>query len=511
MTLRIAVDPAPGVNSDDSPFSQQMRITDANHVRFQGGRAQPAGGWVKEFADALTGKCRNALAWRDNNGSVNIAFGTHTGLFVYVNGELHDITPAGLSAGAEDSAMGPGFGTGDFGEGEYGIGDSSSYFARTWSLQAWGQWLLANPRGDTIYVWQGDTSQPAEAIANAPDQVNTILVTPDQQVLALGCNEELSGTFNPRCIRGCALEDYDDWATSLEGDSWAFEHILEPAGGGRIVNGRMIGPYVAVWTDQGVFVGEFVATELTAYRFDVVDTGCGLAGPNAAEVLDRRAWWMTPEHTFYTWTPGEAPALVPCPIRDDMKNNVAAGQDDKIVACSVGQFGEVWWFYPDARDGLENSRAMFVKIDGANLLWSRSRLARTAAIDAGSQQFPLFVSPAGEAFAHESGQSANGAPLTWSMTIALPYLDEGGRAVLLNGMEPDIKDQVGPVLLSFALREYAQGPARNHGPFTLAPGLAQRHFQMEGNIAELTFAGNSSPSFARMGKNVLLAVPAGGR
>lgn len=504
MAIRIAIEPPPGLNSDDTKFSQQMRFTDADNVRWHNGKAQPIGGWIKEFADQLSGVCRNILAWRDLDASVNIALGTHTKLYIHLSGTLYDITPAGLAAGAEDSALGPGYGTGAYGVGDYGEGDMSGYFARTWSLQNWGENLLANPRGGTIYVWDNNTANDATAITNAPDNVTAILVTPERQVLALGCNEEVSTTFNSLCIRGCALGDYDDWATSLTGATWAFEHILEPAGGGRIVTGRMVGPYVAVWTDQGLFMGEFVADNLTAYRFDLVATNCGLAGPNAVQVVNKRAWWMTPEYLIYTWAPGEAPSLVSCPIRDDFKDNVAQGQGDKIVAVSIGQFGEVWWFYPDARDGDENSRYVSLNIAGANLLWSRGTLARTAATDAGSTPNPLFVSYDGYVYSHESGQDANGSALSWSLTISLPYLDEGGRFVLLKGLEPDIKDQVGAVSVSFELRKYAQSDSVSKGPYALSPSASKKDFLMSGRVADMTFSGNSAPTFARFGKPVLI-------
>lgn len=505
--MRIGAQVTPGLNSNDSTFTLPMQCTDANNIRWADGRAQPIGGWVQEVADQLEGVCRNVFAWRDHNGNVNLAFGTHSHLYVYTGGTLYDVTPVGLAAGSADSALGPGYGIGSYGMGEYGEGDSSGYFARTWSLQIWGQMLIANPRGGTIYVYDPTTpTTPAAAISNAPAQVNAILVTPQRQILALGCNEEVSEVFNPLCVRGCATGDYDDWSTSLTGETEAFERILEPGGGGRIVNGKMVGAYVGVWTDQGLFLGDYVASGIQIYRFDLVATNCGLAGPNAAEVVNQRAWWMTPEHLFYTWAPGEAPSLIPCPIRDDFKDRVAVGQDDKIAAAGIGQYGEIWFFYPDSRDGLECSRYLSLNIGGQSLLWSRGVMARSAATDAGSTQNPIFVSPDGWVYAHENGQDANGAPLEWSFTITLPYIDEAGRSVVLQGIEPDIKNQVGAVSLSFALRSYPNDETvRSKGPFVLAPGQRKRDFQFQGRLADMTFSGNSAPTFAQFGKQVLLA------
>lgn len=505
--MRIPLEPIPGLIGNDTSFSQQMRYTDASNVRWVGGRAETIGGWALDFPDQLTGVCRNVHAWRDLNGSVNIAFGTHLGLYVYVNGALYDITPSGLSAGSEDSALGPGYGTGSYGEGEYGEGDTSDYFARTWSLQNWGQNLIASPRGGTIYIWENDTGTAATAITNAPDQVTAVVVTPERQIIALGCNEYASPfTFNPMVVRGSKLQDYDDWTPSPTTSS--FERVLEAAGGGRIVGARMVGSYLMVWTDLGMFLGEFTG-DTDVYRFDLVDTHCGLAGPNAVTTLNGQAWWWSPENSFYSWTPGIAPLPVPCPIRDDFKDRVAEGQQDKIVAVSIGERGEIWWFYPDSRDGYENSRGVFVKPEANAVLWSKTDMARSAACDAGSVESPLFVSPEGYVYAHENGNSANGDALAWSLTISLLYLDEGGRFVLLKGLEPDIKDQLGAVSLAFDLRKYPQSDPVSKGPYTLAPNTPRKHFLISGRIADVTFSGSTAPTFARFGKPILLGEATG--
>jgi hypothetical protein len=65
-----------------------------------------------------------------------------------------------------------------------------------------------------------------------------MLVTPQRQVLAFGCNEKLSGNFDALFVRGSDLEDYADWTTTSTNN--AFEHIDGP---GSIVTARMVGNY----------------------------------------------------------------------------------------------------------------------------------------------------------------------------------------------------------------------------------------------------------------------------
>lgn len=505
--MRVPILPPPGLNSNDTPFSVPSVCIDADNVRWVDGKPQTIGGWSKYTPGALTGICRNVLSWYDLNGALNIAFGTHSKLYVYRDGSLYDITPVGLAAGNVDGAGGSGFGAGDYGEGDYGEGVPGEYYPRTWSLDTWGENLIASPRNGTIYIWTNNTASVATEITQAPNNCTAVVVTPERQVLALGCNEEVSGTFNSRCIRGCDIGDNTSWTTAS--DNNVFEHILE-GNGSNIVSGRMVGQYVGVWTDRGLFMGDFLGDPGQTYRFDMQTSSAGLCGPNAVQVYNKRAWWITRDYQFYAWSPGEAPVLVPCPIRDDFKDNISTGQFEKIAATSISQYGEIWWFYPDDRDGSENSR--YISLNTAvgldsPLIWSRGTLARTAATDSGPTRHPIMVSADSYIYSHEDGSDANGGALAWSVTFQLAYLDEGGRFVLVKGIEPDFKSQIGAVSLSLALRKYPQSNARSKGPYTLAPSAGRKHFLASGRVAELTFSGNSAPSFAGFGKPVLLAEP----
>jgi len=59
-----------------------------------------------------------------------------------------------LAPGLVDNLGGPGFGVGGFGLGGFGEGaDETVFYPRTWSLDNWGQNLIANPRGGGIYEW----------------------------------------------------------------------------------------------------------------------------------------------------------------------------------------------------------------------------------------------------------------------------------------------------------------------------------------------------------------------
>lgn len=493
--MRTSLAIPPGIVSDETTFSTPGYWADGNNVRPWKGRMQTIGGWSIAHGTALTGTCRTAFVWADLAGDQNIAFGTHSALQVLVGGTLYTITPSGLAAGNEDSGSGPGYGTGTYGAGGYGTSSTSEYYARTWSLSKWGENLIACPRGNPIYIWENNTGSLATEITAGPDEVTVALVTPSRQVMALGCNEEVSTTFNPMCIRFSDIEDYTDWTTAT--DNNAGEWILEGAGSG-IVGAKLLGQYVAVWTDTGVHLGQFTGSTVQPWRFDLVATNCGLAGPNAVTVINGTAYWLTPDLQFYQWSPGLPPAPLNCQILNDFQDNIDTTQIAKVVCHGVTQFNEVWWHYPDSRDGDENSRYVAVSLFGPT--WFRGQVARTAGVDSGPALYPLMVATDGYPYWHENGQSANGAAIDAYVQTSDVYLSEAERWFLIRGIWPDFEDQVGSVMMYVNLRNYPQGDETTKGPYSLTLSKDKYDFLTQGRIASLKFSQSSAPAFMRLGK-----------
>lgn len=456
------------------------------------------------FGEALDGVCRSVFQWTDNDAAQNVAFGTHQALQLWRAGEFVDITPTGLGAGSVDGTGGAGFGTGAYSTGEFSEPSTADYFPRTWSLAAWGQNLVASPRGGKIFKWLNEASTPAIEISNAPAKVSHMLVAPQDQVFALGCNEEVSGVFNPLCIRHSGVRNLESWTTGPS--TTAREYILP--GGGRIVAGRVIGSYILVWTSHALFLGSFVGSPGQVWRFDRLGQNCGLVGPNAAVVSGQQAFWIGPDLQFWRYGLGGAPDVLQCPVRQAMKDNLTPSQGDKIVASSVGQFNEIRFDYPDVRDGVENSRYLTLSLsDGA---WSRGRMARTAFVDAGPSQHPIGVDAASRAYWHERGHSADGEAFEWFIESADQYLDENSTLIAL-GMWPDIADQKGGVSLSLTSRDRPQGETRLAGPYGMVPGQPKVDLRTSGRLFRIRFSGNTSPTFARIGKTMFDVAVAGRR
>jgi hypothetical protein len=510
--VRVALEPPAGLVSDDTTFASEGAWEDGNNVRFVRGKPQTIRGWSTLVNDTLTGVCRNTLGWTEQNAGLNIAFGTHSKLQVLVSGALYDITPVGLATGSIDaSGSAGGWGTGTWGTGTWST-PSADYFPRTWSLGTWGEKLLASPRGGTLYQWSNVAATPAAAIAAAPAAITAMIVTPWRQVLAIGCTPSAGGALNPLCVRGCAIEDNTDW--TVVSTSTAFEDNME--GGGRLVTGRMVGDYVALWSDNALYMGTYTGDLTQLYRWQIIANDCGIVGQNAVAVYKGRAFWISPDGQFRMWAPGENVQLIPCPIRNDFADNCDVSQASKICAATVSQHDEVWWFYPDSRDTAsgsagEQSRYIALSLAGDDPVWFRGQIARTAFEDAGVQTYPMGISYGGAIYKHEYGNDANGAALSAHIKTADQYLQSGEHCLLLKGIWPDFEDQQGDVSLTVEVREYPQSTAVTKGPYTLTDGSSKKDFRASGRVASIKFSSSTHPSFWRLGKPTFEAEQTGRR
>lgn len=403
--------------------------------------------------------------------------------------------PAFAAGQIDGTGVTGGFGTGAFGEGAFGQASSTDFFPLTQSFGSRFGQLYINPRRQTIWVWENNTAEKAVPLRNAPEVCNFMTTAFTGQVMAFGCSD-LNNVFTPSNIRISDAEDPTIWTPASDNTAQQFQ--LE--GNGRIVGAIQVGSIVYAYTDtevhEGTFNGEWV--------FRRIASGCGLAGPNAVTSLGQTAYWVSGDLQFYGLPLGGVPALLtstdgkPSPIREEFKDNAAASQNDKIVAFSTTERGEVAWSYADRRDGntYENSRIVrFSTLDGA---WSKSILSRTAYADASPA--PVAVTFDGQIYYQERGSSADGAALSASIVSGGQYVDPAQRHVRLNGWRPDLGDQTGTVFLTVYTRRYPQGEETTWGPYPATAGMEKVDFRIDGLIFRFELSGESSPFFFRVGK-----------
>jgi hypothetical protein len=498
--------PQPGFFADNTKFLSTGSWRSGSLVRFYEGQWQIRHGWERLMLDKLLGVCRNIFSWSGTLSVTTIAFGTHQTLEVWLSGAHSEITPLAFVPGEIDGTGGAGYGTGAYGVGPYSAPSTADYFPLTWSFGAFGTWLISNPRGQGVFIWKNDFGLRAVPLVGAPAECTYMLCLSQRQVMCFGCNEEISGIFNPLAIRWSDIENIEGvpaWTTSSGNN--AGEYILE--GGGRIVCARRVGEYVFVWTDVGIYRGTYIGAPEETWRFEFVAEGCGAIGPNAPIIKGQMAAWISPDKQFWQCSLGGVPSVIECPIRSMFFDHYAQGQNDKIVGCTNAAFQELLWLYADDRDGLECSREIGIGANG----WFHGRMARTAAIDTGPTEFPVKTDVTGNVYWHEKGHSADGAALAGFIESNDYYVAEAENCVNFGGCWPDLKEQIGPLKLTLYSRENPQASERTHGPWTLSPGQARRSFRVSGRLVRVRFDFDSAPAYARGGKFEFDTAAVGGR
>ena len=132
---------------------------------------------------------RTGHSWTNNSNSPHFAAAAYNRIvIVNGNGSVYDITPSGGVTGTPDASQNTAYGGGNYGAGEYGVeseGDYSIAEATLWSLDNWGQDLVAVSQTDG-FLWELDMAawslaQTTEKLTkvsadSAANQVPTIIM-----------------------------------------------------------------------------------------------------------------------------------------------------------------------------------------------------------------------------------------------------------------------------------------------------------------------------------------------
>jgi len=419
--------------------------------------------------------------------------------FVYYNG----IGPLDANSG---------YGVGGYGTGGYGSGipptsgTGTPITAIDWTLDNWGETLLANPLNGPIYEWSPTTNNPVGTIiANAPIANEGMFVAmPQRQVIAWGST--FTGVIDPLLIRWCDVNDYTNWIAE----------ITNQAGSYRIPKGSRIvqciqGPQQGlIWTDLGVWAMQYVGQPYV-YQFNEVGTGCGLIGRKAAGSMGGVVYWMG-QSQFFKFA-GSGVESIPCPIWDVIFQDLDTSNLNKIRIAPNSRFNEISWFYPTLGNGGEINA--YVKYNISLNQWDYGTLSRTAWINESVLGPPIGagVLPGGTdnfIVQHETSPDAVNAsnepiPIEASFQTGYFALTEADVKMFIDQVWPDMKwgyfggAQNATVKLTFYATDYPGSTPYAYGPYTLVQGTQFITPRFRGRLVSIKIESNDLGSFWRIG------------
>jgi len=484
----------PGVYRNGTELQSAGRWFDANLVRWYEGTMRPVRGWRKRSDNSITGIARGILTWEDNAADPWVAVGTADKLYVYrVDGALAEITPASFTSGLVSAGTKTGYGFGGYGAQEYGIERRNLIAntpATTWTMDTWGQFLLACSNGDgKIYEWQLGFSTPtlAAPLTNAPTNNKAVMVTSERIVFALGAGG------NPRKVQWSDQENNTVWTPSALNQAGDFELVTT----GSLMCGKRVRGIHMLWTDVDVHVAQYIGQPFI-YGFEKIGSGCGLIAPQAvATVADTSAFWMS-QSGFWMYDGTVKP--LPSDVSDFVFRNINTAQQSKIHAVHNSQFGEVWWFYPSATS---NEIDSYVLYNYRENHWSIGGLVRSCGSAPGTFDKPLMMGTDGYLYEHEVGV-LNESESVYAESGPI-QIGAGDNLMAVREVIPDELNQ-GEVELMFSTKLYPNGDETDFGPYSTANPTSVRFM---GRQIKMKIKQNT-PSVWRVGTMRLDAV-AGGR
>jgi len=470
------------------------RWFDANLVRWYENTLRPIGGWRKKSETAMTGSCRGILTWRSNSGGRYIAMGTHSKLYIMdENAVLKDITPTGFTAGRASAVSGTGYGYNTYGSFAYGVArpDTGAIApATTWSLDTWGEYLVACSDTDgKLYEWQLGFTTPtlAAVITNAPTGCAALLSTAERFLFALGASS------NGRLVKWSDQEDNTTWTASALNQAGDFEINSS----GSLKCGKRVRGINLLFTDVDVHTATYVGLPYV-YAFERAGSGCGVISSQAVAAIDSAAMWMS-QSGFWTFDGYVKP--MPCDVSDYVFQNLNYNQASKVYAVHNSKYGEVWWFYPSSAS---NENDSYVVFNYRESTWNIGVMGRTAGTDRGVFTNPTMVDASGYIYEHEVGYAYDGGIV---YAESGPFeIGNGDNIMSVRQVIPD-EQTLGEVQISFKTRFYPMDTEYTHGPYSAAIPTDVR---FSGRQVKIIYTGAVLQDW-RVGVNRIDAVAAGKR
>ena len=485
MTL-IPLDIPAGFYRNGTDLEQAGRWRDGSLVRWRDNSLRPIGGWRERKTSFCTNPVRGMHTWETNAGNAWLAGGSHDALVVMTGGgTLTDITPTDLATGREDAATNTGFGDGFYGYGYYGQPIQSSQNsvpqeATTWSLDNWGEYLVACHYDDgRLLEWQLNTANNAAAISNAPTSNLGLVVTEERFIFALGAGG------NPRKVQWCDREDNTTWTAAATNE--AGDILLQTSG--QIMQGVRTRGQTLIITDTDAHTARYLGPPYV-YGFERVGTSCGAISRKSASDVDVGVFWMG-QRGFFRFD-GNSVSEIACDVHDYVFGDFNVAQQSKVWSIANGQYGEIWWFYCSS-NSTEIDR--YVAYDYKENHWLIGELSRTSGVQRGVFRYPFMAGHNADSdiYDHEVGYNFDSAT-TFAETGPIS-IGVGDQIARVTKLIPDEITQ-GDVDVTFKTRFYPNATETTHGPFTPANPTSVRfsgrqlRMRVEGQTATQWKVGN---------------------
>ena len=393
--------------------------------------------------------------------------------------------------GIESADPATGWGVGTWNAGAWNtprtIASNSLVFDATrWSLNLWGDDLLANNRNGQLYYWERTGGEGVRAVLvsslagalGVPTQNRITSVSfPDRHVISAGTINAVDNQFDPMLVRFSDQEDFTNFtvtATNTAGDQ-----RLEV--GSKIISVTPSKDETLIQTDEAIYGMTFVGPPFT-FSFRLLAVNCGAVAQEGTIVVDARAYWIG-QSNFFIYN--GAVQKLPCPVQHFVFDRLNADFIDKTHVGQNKKFNEITWFYVStANTTTQNPEPdSYVTYNYAENVWTVGELDRNTWTDAkGFRTEPFAFDADGHLYVHEVGNNADGDAMSCHIESAEIEVDaDGSRQFLIDRIVPDVRMSGSTTLaVKFKSRKYPNAPEITKGPFNVVQNTEKISTRVKG-------------------------------
>ena len=452
--------------------------------------------------------------------------------------------------GPRAQSYGYGWGIAGWGNGNFGEAASASDVTLEpglWSLDNFGQVLVATIMNGKTFTWNAGASTPLEtrastttsgfATSSNPTATRVSLISPTtRHLLHFGTETTIGDTTtqDDMFIRFSDQEDINTYTPSAINTAGT----LRLQDGTKIIGALKAKEVILVWTDNALYTMTFIGAPFT-FRLDQVGTNCGLIGQNAVIEIDGSAFWLSSKGFFlYDGTVKS----IPCSVEDFVYDNFDTTKGQQVAAGLNNLFTEITWYYPSSGSDYNDKYVVFNYGESAGVpggVWYTGTEARTSWIDSNvyptpfatkydstaDGTFPVIVGQDGLGqttyFEHEVGTdqvNPNGTTTTVTSFIQSFDIDleqrqrnAQGRAsgpkisgelfLAMRRFVPDFKTLAGNAKVTLNVKRYPQQTSSQTAlsPFTITSSTDKKDTRARGRSVSLKIENDSASESWRFG------------
>ena len=394
-------------------------------------------------------------------------------------------------------------------------GSSGIVFGITqWSLDNWGEDVVANRKGSNIFYFDSDASvlpTRATSVTTSPIQTNSIIVSPnDRHLVALGTNEyaadaTVSGTFNPMLVRWSDQDDRTNWVPSIS--STAGEVVLTD--GTEIIGAVRSKTAINIWTDNSLWLMEFAGPPFT-FRFTQQGTNCGMVGQHGGVDFGGVTYWMGYDN-FHRFT-GQVED-VSCTVRRYIFDDINRDYYDKVFAGINSEFNEIIWLYPS---GTKTECDKYVIYNPIDDYWIYGEMIFTTFADKEvfGNTLTTGVTVAGNNIYNNEPIdvfTGSGETITSFVESGDFDIDDGNAIMFMNRIIPDYDLSGGKIKMKFTTKQYPESTETITKEFDITNTTEKVNFRSRGRQAKVRVSCDSNNASWRWGSIRLGIQGDGGR